>query len=777
MTRLVNGGAEAARDTFALHCRGDVRLYLGDVDRTPKSKKGRALLAVLAAEQRALARVKIIDLLWSDRQEEQARASLRTLLADLKEQFGDRFEELLAVDRERVALGPAVRTDLTDPTLARPAGELFEGLDHIDPVLDEWLRVERAKWGEAHLPVAPLPLKPASRRRLHWLAPLVALACVVVIALAFVGGDRPRRLQTVAILPFDGAKSDGQILFGEYLAQAIRDTLRAEPQVRMLGEGSSRQIGPASHGSRSLKQLFGVDLVLSGTIATVGQKDRIVARLTDASSGSELWAAHYLVDASRRSSFRSRITRDLVQRIRDSLALPSSNANLSRWYEGAAGERLAEARRLILLNRPAEALEARRILLELVVSQPDNAVALAALGEATMAASDHPYVGGTLPTAQARQEARAYANRSIRLAPNLAGGYAALGASYMETAQAIAPLTRAVALEPGNYLHRTRLGRALEFEDRYELAYAQQLQAVRLEPIAALPMINLIRAANELNRHEDIQRHIAAFAARGPSARDLGYVRAYYAFLRDDNVGCVRNFGVVPVADINTQQRNVLLFCLTALGENGAALRLVADEDSLRRDVLVGDLDLLEGRVRKLGDDFWRRHYESLAAAERLVSGGRSRFLLRQFDSSYNSVEEFIREGGFLTLYPQPLLVAMRDSGRQADARKLRDLMERTVLSAKARPGGDQWESYAGASVAMADGDRRRAVRLLDRCAPTCIFTILQRDVSETALFRPLVGDVGFDDIIRRYRAMINRQRGQLGLSPLPLSSVRTSHS
>lgn len=777
MASEVHGGGAAVTDGFVLHCRGEVRLYCRDTDCTPRSKKGRALLAVLAAEQRPLARVKIIDLLWSDRQEEQARASLRTLIADLKEQFGGRFDDLLTVDRERVALGRDVLTDLTDSTLARPAGELFEGLDHIDPVLDEWLRVERVKWDKVNPPVEQALPKPASPRWLRWVAPLAAAACAALIAFPFLGNDRPAQVQTIAVLPFDGANSDGQILFGEYLTQALRDTLRAAPQVQVLGEGSSRQIGSAGDGVQSLKQRFGVDLVLSGTIATVGQQDRIIARLTDASSGSELWAAQYLVDASRRSSSRSRIRRDLVQRIRDSLALPNTNAKLSRWYEGAGGERLAEARRLILLNRPAKALEARRILLELVVSQPDNPLALALLGEATMAASDHPYVGGTLPTAQAREEARAYANRAIRLAPNVANGYAALGASYMETAQAIAPFTRAVTLEPGNYLHRTRLGRALEFEDRYEQAYAQQLQAVRLEPIAALPMINLIRAANELDRHEDIRRHIAAFASRGASRRDVGYVRAYYAFLRDDNVGCVRNFGAVPVADTDTQQRNVLLFCLTALGENAAALRLVADEDSLRRDVLVGDLDLLEGRVRKLGNDFWRRHYETLAAAERLVTGGRSRFLLRQFDSSYNNVEEFIREGGFLTLYPQPLLVVMRQAGRDADARKLRDLMARTVLSAKARPGGDQWESYAGASVAMADGDRVRAVRLLDRCAPTCIFTVLQRDVSETALFRPLVGDAGFDDIIRRYRLMINRQRGQLGLSPLPLSSIRTNHS
>ena len=67
--------AESQTSAFTLHCRGDVRLYSGETDCTPVGKKGRALLATVAAEQRPLIRAPIIDLLWSDRQEEQARRS------------------------------------------------------------------------------------------------------------------------------------------------------------------------------------------------------------------------------------------------------------------------------------------------------------------------------------------------------------------------------------------------------------------------------------------------------------------------------------------------------------------------------------------------------------------------------------------------------------------------------------------------------------------------------------------------------------------------------
>ena len=283
-------------------------------------------------------------------------------------------------------------------------------------------------------------------------------------------------------------------------------------------------------------------------------------------------------------------------------------------------------------------------------------------------------------------------------------------------------------------------------------------------------MINLIRAANELNRDEEIRRRIAAYAKRGASSSNLGYVRAYYDFLRDDNVGCIRNFAAVPEQEIAPPQRNVTLFCLMALGERDRALRLVADEDSLRRDVLFGDVEIVQGRVRKLGHDFWKRHYESLGAAELLVSNGRSAFLVDEFDRSFNNVEDFIAEGGFLTLYPQPLMVALKAAGRGGDFRKLRDHLYKTMQSARARPGGDQWESFNGATIALVDGQPDRAARLIEACAPTCIFSVLQRDIAETALFRTLSGNPRFDSVIRRYRQMINRQRKELSLPALPLS-------
>ena len=183
---LPGNGERRDAAAFALQCRGGVRLFHDGKDCTPKSRKGRALLAVLAAEQRPLSRVKIVDLLWSDRQEEQARGSLRTLLADFKEQFGSSLECLLVIDRERVALAPGVRSDLADePMPGRPCGDLFEDLDHIDPQLDNWLRVERER--RANKPNG-MTLSTTHTPRQRGTAPwLILIGIVFVAAVATLG--------------------------------------------------------------------------------------------------------------------------------------------------------------------------------------------------------------------------------------------------------------------------------------------------------------------------------------------------------------------------------------------------------------------------------------------------------------------------------------------------------------------------------------------------------------------------------------------------------------
>ena len=134
---------------------GTLRLVAktGD-DWTPKPRKTRALLAIVALAKGAVTRSRLTDLLWGDRGEEQAKASLRQALYELRNLASS---GLITASRDTVAIGPKrLRTDVgdietsTEPSVLADALEDAEWpplreLDDVTPELDEWLRNERVR--------------------------------------------------------------------------------------------------------------------------------------------------------------------------------------------------------------------------------------------------------------------------------------------------------------------------------------------------------------------------------------------------------------------------------------------------------------------------------------------------------------------------------------------------------------------------------------------------------------------------------------------------------
>ena len=125
------------------------------------AKKTRALLAYLALPAgRQHTRDELADLLWSDRGDKQARASLRQALGELRKSLESLDDGLLAFDHDTVALN-STRVDVDVARLERLAdgealeglrraaaiyaGDLFHGFDVSDAAYAEWLRGERER--------------------------------------------------------------------------------------------------------------------------------------------------------------------------------------------------------------------------------------------------------------------------------------------------------------------------------------------------------------------------------------------------------------------------------------------------------------------------------------------------------------------------------------------------------------------------------------------------------------------------------------------------------
>lgn len=123
----------------------------------PRTRKTRALMAVLAmASPKPVLRLQLASLLWSRRENEQARASLRQSVHELQDTLGASWSHLFVPDRHHLSLrGDELQVDAL--SLAQPAqisielmdryeAVLLEDLNGLDPAFDRWLHEERGRF-------------------------------------------------------------------------------------------------------------------------------------------------------------------------------------------------------------------------------------------------------------------------------------------------------------------------------------------------------------------------------------------------------------------------------------------------------------------------------------------------------------------------------------------------------------------------------------------------------------------------------------------------------
>ena len=132
-------------------------------------RKAEVLLAYLAlAPGIRHPRERLINLLWSDRGEEQARNSLRQCLSAIKKSLGDVADLVIQVDRTSVCLKPEMididahqferlATDAEFESLSDAAalyrGEFLEGISIRDAASQEWLDSERSRFKRQYIEI------------------------------------------------------------------------------------------------------------------------------------------------------------------------------------------------------------------------------------------------------------------------------------------------------------------------------------------------------------------------------------------------------------------------------------------------------------------------------------------------------------------------------------------------------------------------------------------------------------------------------------------------
>jgi TolB-like protein len=249
-------------------------------------------------------RTRLTGLLWSSRESQQARASLRQALHELQEALGEAAGGLLWADRNHLALHDEAlwvdAQEVTRPSLSNPEaldllrGELLEDLDGLDPGFDGWLATERERLrGIAHERSAG----PSAARRQP--EPAVApasdgLASDTGASSRHEGAPFQRaggiRLGVMPMRSLDG-QGDDPLSLG--LAEEITNALSRFRWISCVASASLATLAGEPADGKHWQRL-GLDFMLDGTVQRSGGRVRITSRLLDMrENGAVIWVRRF----------------------------------------------------------------------------------------------------------------------------------------------------------------------------------------------------------------------------------------------------------------------------------------------------------------------------------------------------------------------------------------------------------------------------------------------------------------------------------------------------
>lgn len=449
------------------------------------SRRGQALLAYLSLQPGMRAeRARIADLLWSDRSEEQARASLRQELSVLRRNLPDGVVE---ANRQLVWINPT-----TVITELQGSGAFLEGFDLNSDGFEEWLRETRQALG--------------------------AQGDVPSLAVA---KTRPRNRPSLAVLPFEEIGAMAGDMFADGVVEEITSALGRVREFHVIARQSVFALHKDQLSVPQIAEILGVDYVVEGSVQRVGDRVRISVKLAEVQEGRAVWSERFNDRLDDLFDLQDRISGSVAGRILPSLrsaeiararttppenrsayelfltALPQmwshqedSNARALELFDRALAISddygpalafkawaLAQQSSYIWSDDPlsakAEALELARRAAQVVGDHVPSMVAIGAAFD--QASSDHAF-------------SRSFLDRALALDPSSAWGWMRKGwnQSYSDQgAHALTSFDHAEALSPLDpFLFNIEFGRGATHmrEGRYEEALERIKHGMTLAP-------------------------------------------------------------------------------------------------------------------------------------------------------------------------------------------------------------------------------------------------------------------------------------------------------
>jgi adenylate cyclase len=564
----------------------------------------------------------------------------------------------------------------------------------------------------------------------------------------------------LAVLPFSDLSPEGDKAYlAEGVAEAILSGLAKEPGIKVIGRSSAKQLQDAGGAAPEMRRAMGITHVLEGSARSIGDQLRMSVRLVDASDGQQIWAEEYSRRLDNIFAVQDEIGRAVAQKLRGSFrgtvaTQPVTKADIYALYLAARSK--MRDRRLSSLH------EALRLARKVIETDPRYGPGHAIYAELVMHLSAGGY--GTIPTGRAREIARRHAREAIRLAPDSAEGYAALGLTAQDESS-IEPLSTAIRLDPARAELRQWLGHSYDKIGRGEEALKQFEAAVDMDPlwVPGIMMLAYTLAASE--RYDEAERAIARFERRGGSRAVAAKVRGDVESYRGDFSESARLTDLALKLDPEVPQADLSAgWYYFMLGLHDRAAAASKQLPRYTRLLVSGEHELLLREVRSAGPAVWKEPDPEAAIAALAIA--RDWDAIVALHDSNRAAVAALCDDPEQVAPAIALAAALKAKGRSADNRRLlqcvRALLDRhgkgRVRSAYLPACG---VDLTWAEVHALEGRSDLAFPLLERSVNRCIRAPYGRGILAFEAFDALKNDPRYARLDARLKQLIARDRAE----------------
>lgn len=267
--------------------------------------------------------------------------------------------------------------------------------------------------------------------------------------------------KSIAVLPFVNMSSDEeQEYFSDGITEEILNSLATIKELKVAGRTSSFAFKGRNEDLRKIGDTLGVEHILEGSVRKSGTTVRITAQLIQVKDGFHLWSATYDRELTDIFAIQDEIAAEILKQLKAQLLGEELEALVSQRTDPEVYNLYLRAKQLIY-NRTAPAIESAVASLDKAIAiDPQYAPAYAQRAIATLLLSDRSY--GSIPPLEATRQAKRYIDSALKMDPQSAEGWAALGLYHNSRAseheQAIEALTKALNINPNlidasNWLH------------------------------------------------------------------------------------------------------------------------------------------------------------------------------------------------------------------------------------------------------------------------------------------------------------------------------------